>query len=128
MADKPTTRKMSDAHEKFLAELFDGEISVGSGNQFKDQMDGRNKRYDQAFALAWDGKSTLGKSVGVTREMWEKALEQSHGETPMLALRWYNDYRLEPALDLVVLNAYSFAEILAAARKWAEVEARLKNQ
>lgn len=119
---------MSDAHEKFLAKIFEGVRAAGSGNQFKDQMDGRNKRYDQAFALAWDGKSTLGKSVGVTREMWEKAVEQSHGETPMLALRWYTDYRLEGDLDLVVLNAHDFAEILQAARKWAEVEARLKNQ
>lgn len=89
-------------------------------------MDGRNKRYDQPFALAWDGKSTLGNSVGVTREMWYKAREQSHGEIPILALRWYEDYRLSADLDLVVLDINDFAEILEAARKWAQVEKSLK--
>lgn len=126
MATRPTTRQMSDSHEKFLAEALDGVRSAGSGNQFKDQMDGRNKRYDQPFALAWDGKSTLGNSVGVTREMWYKAREQSHGEIPILALRWYEDYRLSADLDLVVLDINDFAEILEAARKWAQVEKSLK--
>jgi hypothetical protein len=111
---------MSDSHEDFLADLLGGVKSVGSGNGFKDQMDGRNKRYDQPFALAWDGKSTLGNSVGVTREMWRKAVDQSHGEIPVLALRWYQDYRLQSDLDLVTLSAHDFVEILDAARKWKE--------
>lgn len=127
MATKPTTRQMSDAHEQFLAELFQGRVAAGSGNQAKDPMDGRNKRYDQPFALAWDGKSTLGESVGVTRSIWNKAVVQSHGEIPMLALRWYIDYRLQPDLDLVVLSAHDFAEILEAARKWATMERSLKQ-
>jgi hypothetical protein len=108
---------MSDKHEVFLAELLDGRRSKGSGNQYNDAMDGRNRRYEQAYAFAWDGKSTLGKSVGVTREMWSKAVEQSDGERPMLALRWYDDYRLNPGLDLVVVDANDFAELLQAARE-----------
>lgn len=127
MATKPTTRQMSDAHEKFLAELFQGRVAISSGNQAKDPMDGRNKRYDQPFALAWDGKSTLGESVGVTKAMWNKAVLQSHGEIPVLALRWYEDYRLRAEQDLVVLSAHDFAEILEAARKWASVEKGLKD-
>ena len=123
MAGKPTTREMSDAHEIFLAELFDGRRSAGSGNQAKDQMDGRNRRYEQPHALAWDGKSTYHGSASVSREMWRKAVEQSHGETPMIALRFYNSMvgnRLVSERDLVVLDAHDFAEILADARRWRE--------
>lgn len=124
MTRTPTTRDMSDAHEIFLADLFEGRRAIGSGNQPKDQMDGRNRRYDQAHALAWDGKSTRSGTVSIGREMWRKAREQSHGEIPMLALRFYNAVvnRLAPELDLVVLDANDFVEILADARKWREHE------
>lgn len=122
MTKKPTTRDMSDSHEIFLAEILDGRRSKGSGNQFNDAMDGRNKRYDQAHALAWDGKSTFAKSIGVTLEMWEKAREQSHGEIPMLALRWYDGWDLKPNHDLVVLDLHDFAEILQDARAYRETQ------
>jgi hypothetical protein len=119
MTEKPTTRALSDKHEIFLAELFDGRRTKGSGNQFNDQMDGRNRRYDQPHALAWDGKATQGKSVGITRAMWAKAVEQSNGETPLLALRWYGEgYSLRTELDLVTLDAHDFAAILADARAY----------
>jgi hypothetical protein len=111
---------MSDAHEIFLADLLDGRRAVGSGNQFNDQMDGRNRRYATRYALAWDGKATLSGSVSVSRAMWAKAVEQSHGETPMLALRFYDTERLAVGRDLVVLDAHDFAEILAAARAHAQ--------
>jgi hypothetical protein len=127
LASKPKTRQMSDKHEDYLADVLDGRKAVGSGNQFNDPMDGRNKRYDQPFALAWDGKSTLAASVTVTKQTWAKALEQAQGEIPMLALRWYGDYRLEPDLDLAVLDMRDFIEILAAARKWATMERSLKQ-
>lgn len=107
---------MSDAHEEFLADLLGGRRARGSGNQFNDQMDGRN-RTDTPFALAWDGKSTLGNAIGVSAEMWRKAKEQAGGEIPMLALRWYGDTRLTPARDLVVLDVNDFAAILEAARE-----------
>lgn len=127
MASKPNTREMSDRHEDYLADVLDGRKTVGSGNQFNDPMDGRNKRYDQPFALAWDGKSTLSASVTMTKQTWAKAVEQSKGEIPMLALRWYGDYRLESDLDLVVLDMRDFTEILEAARKWATMERSLKQ-
>jgi hypothetical protein len=122
-----TTRQMSDAHEVTLAKLLDGRRATGSGNQFNDQMDGRNQRYDQPYALAWDGKSTLGKSVGVSREMWLKAQQQAGGETPMLALRWYVDERLTVGQDLVVLDLHDFVEILEAARRWEVVKECLSS-
>jgi hypothetical protein len=119
---RPTTREMSDAHEVLLAQLLGGRRTKGSGNQFNDAMDGRNRRYDQAYAFAWDGKSTLGKSVGVTREMWEKAQRQAGGEMPMLALRWYDNERLAVGLDLIAVEFPDFLEVLEAARRYRQVK------
>lgn len=110
---KPGLRKrMGDLHEDFLHKLFGGRRARSSGNQFNDQMDGRLDRYEQTHAYAWDGKSTLAKSTTVSREMWAKAIEQSHGERPMLALRFYDDERLTVGLDLVVIDAHDMAELL----------------
>jgi hypothetical protein len=79
-------------------------------------MDGRNDRFTTPFALAWDGKATLSKSVSITRDMWAKAVEQAHGEIPLVALRFYANERLGVDEDLVVLRANDFASILEAAR------------
>lgn len=122
MVNKPTTRQMSDSHEKFLATLIDGIRMPGSGNQWARPTDARNKRYDTEFAFAVDGKSTLGKSIGVSQEMWTKVVEQADGERPMLALRWFSDYRLTVAQDLIVIDASDFAEILADARAYRAQE------
>lgn len=122
MVNRPTTRQMSDAHERFLADLIGGLRMPGSGNQWARQTDARNKRYDTEYPFAVDGKSTLGKSVGVTREMWDKVVEQANGELPALALRWYSDYRLTVAQDLVVIEAGDFASLLADARAYREQE------
>lgn len=104
--------KMGKAHEEFLADLFGGRRTRASGAVWKDQMDGRASRFNVPFAFAWDGKSTRGKSIGVTREMWAKAVEQASGERPMLALRWYTTDRLDVGEDLVVVSAHDFAEML----------------
>lgn len=113
---KPSTRKMSDAHEIFLAELFDAKRMRGSGNQFNNQMDVRGSIRDDPWAFAVDGKSTFGESIGVSLGMWEKAVEQSHDERTALALRWYSTYRLDVAQDLVVVDAVTFAEMLKELR------------
>lgn len=122
MVNKPTTRQMSDSHEKFLATLIDGIRMPGSGNQWARPTDARNKRYDTDYAFAVDGKSTLGKSIGVSQDMWNKVVEQADGERPMLALRWFSDYRLTVAQDLIVIDAGDFAEILADARAYRAKE------
>lgn len=107
---KPTTRKMSSKHEEFLAEIFGDKSSImpGSGSGWAKQMDVRGKHREEDFAFAVDGKATLRESISVTRAMWEKAVEQSHNETPALALRWYEDYQLTPGLDLVCVEAQDF--------------------
>lgn len=110
-----TTRQMSDAHEIFLAGLFHGRRSVNSGSQFNDAADGRNE-LGTIFPLAWDGKSTLGKSQSITLPTWDKLLYQAQGLRPVLALRWYATERLDVGRDLVVLDAHDFVEILEAAR------------
>lgn len=117
MASDPTTRDMSDKHELFLQQLFGGRRTPGSGNGFANQMDVRNNR-DEPLPLAIDGKSTFNKSVGVTLEMWEKAVEQAGDLTPVLALRWYvKDNTLTPKRDLVVIDANDFAEMIQVLRE-----------
>ena len=107
---------MSDKHEEFLCTLFGGRQTKGSGNQWRDPTDGRNNRMVQSYAFAWDGKSTLGKSVGVTREMWAKVVEQAGGERPMLPLRFYDNERLDVGLDLAVLNIYDLSDMISELR------------
>lgn len=129
MASDPTTRDLSDKHEDWLAELLGGRKTRGSGSTFADQMDGKNDRHETAHALAWDGKATRGKSVGVSREMWEKAVDQSHGLTTVLALRWYSPGNaLRPELDLIAMEANDFAELLADARAYREAQAKASRE
>lgn len=118
MASKPTTRQMSDSHEQFLEGVFRGKLMPGSGNQWAKQTDVRNKRHDVPFAFAVDGKSSFAKSISISLAMWDKLVEQANGERPALALRWYEDYRLQPVLDLIAIEAGEFEEILEAARKY----------
>lgn len=116
---KPTTREMSDAHEQFIVEQFGGTIQRGSGNQFNRQMDVIQS--PQGFyPMAFDGKSTLGQSISVSREMWGKAIQQSHGLTPALPLRFYDTWNLHPGLDLVVVSADTLAELHNYARWFHE--------
>jgi hypothetical protein len=106
--------EMAKRHEAFLAKLFKGRQMKGSGNQQSGQMDGRHDAHRQAVAFAWDGKSTFGASIQVSKRMWEKAVEQSHFEKPLIALRFYTNFRMQDAesLDLAVISAHDLAEIL----------------
>lgn len=127
-AARGTTRAMSDAHEAFIAKTFGGRITPGSGNQAANQMDVRQHRFDEAVAFAFDGKSTFANSITIDREKdWAKAIEQAHGERPAMPLRWYATRRLEPALDLVLVDAQDFAELLARSRAVSAVEALLER-
>lgn len=112
-------KDMGDAHEKHLAETLGMRQSRGSGNQWRDPIDGRHNHLDTEWAFAVDGKSTLAKSISVTRAMWEKAVEQAGAERPMLALRFYNDASLSRVgHDLAVCELDDFAALLEAARAW----------
>lgn len=113
-----TTRKMSDKHEDFLADILGGRKSKGSGNQWHNPADGRHNSHHQMFAFAWDGKSTLAKSASISLTMWEKIREQALPERPMVPLRFYRNESLSVALDLIVVDARDFAELLDAANAY----------
>lgn len=105
--------RMADKHEADLAELFGGRKSPGSGSQWHRQMDVRQSRFEVDIAFAFEGKSTLGKSLPISRDLWTKAVEQAGGERPALALRWYTDDRLSKVdIDLVAMRTDDLAELL----------------
>lgn len=111
-------RKMSDAHEKWLVSILGGRITPGSGSSWSNQMDGRHNHYtdEGEFSFAWDGKSTLGKSVTITRDMIEKAIEQAASEEPMLAFRFYANEELDVDHDWIAVKADVFADMLERVR------------
>ena len=115
-----TTREQSDAHEKFLAGLFNARQMPGSGNQFNGQADVRNDDRRQWHAYAVDGKATFGKSISVTRAMIEKIIEQAHNERPALAFRFYLDETMRDTVDWVAVSADDFFELLMDARSYRE--------
>lgn len=95
---------MSDAHEAHIAAVLKGRVTRGSGNQWRDQMDVKQHRFLGQYVFACDGKSTLGLSVGVTRAMWQKAIEQAQGAIPVIPLRFYSNSRLTGVdADLAIL-------------------------
>lgn len=114
---KPTTREMSDKHEGFVSDLLAFRQTRGSGNQFRDQTDGRHNPRDRHFAFAFDGKSTLGDSISISKSTWDKLVEQAHGLRPMLPLRYYSDYRLSVYRDLAVVDLHDLYEVLEAAER-----------
>lgn len=111
------THKMADKHESDLQEALGGRRTRGSGNQAANPMDGRHDRQRDLMAFAWDGKSTVGLGINVTRAMWEKAVEQAGGERPMLALRFYETERLDVKHDLVAMSLDDFKELLFYAER-----------
>ena len=108
-------RRMSKKHEEYLAKVFAGRVTPGSGNQPVNPMDVRQSRYERAVAFAIEGKSTLGKSISVTRAMLDKAKRQAHGERPMIALRFYNDDRLKGFEDWSLVRQDDLLELMEKA-------------
>ena len=124
-------KAMGDHHEGFLVDLFGGRQARGSGNQWRQPMDGRTSRKHLRFAFAWDGKSTLGKSLTIPLAMIRKAKEQAGGHRPMIALRFYDSEQalaLKPIEDWVAVKANDMAEILQEANILAEVEAHCEAE
>jgi hypothetical protein len=116
--DKGLNKRMGDHHEAYAAFVLNQRQTRGSGNQWRDQMDSKHNRTECVFAFANDGKSTLGKSISITRAMWAKAVEQAGGERPMLTLRFYDDASLKVHADLAACDLLDFAEMREDAEKW----------
>lgn len=118
------TRKMSIRHEDDLVVLLGGERTRNSGAVWSDQGDGHQTGLEQYWRFGWDGKSTLGKSIGVTREMIAKLRIQCRGLEPMLPMRWYANERLtEVDEDWIAIEAETFAQILTDANRFREIKA-----
>lgn len=107
-------KRMGDKHEDSVNALLDGYASRGSGNQWHNQLDGKMTRVVH-YPYGWDCKSTMGKSIGVSRKMWQKAVEQAGGVSPVIPLRFYDNERLDVGLDLAVVNLHDLAQLLQIA-------------
>jgi hypothetical protein len=110
-----TTVEMAQAHERYLAQVIGGRVCRGSGNQFNNQMDVRNQP-DLPFAIALDGKSTMGASITITLDMIQKAYDQAHELDAGFGLRWYHDETMRNATDWVAVPADVFERMLGMAR------------
>lgn len=107
---------MSDRHEADLASWLPfSRMTPGSGNGFANPTDVRQSRFHTEYAFAVDGKSTLSKSISVTRDMLDKLVEQSHGERPAMALRYYDNERLTSSEDWMLIRMDDFIELLEIA-------------
>jgi Holliday junction resolvase len=113
---------MSDSHEIHLAETYGLRRTKGSGNQWQNQTDARGHRMDEAVAFAVDGKSTLAKSISVTRADLDKLIEQSAGERPLLAVRFYDDEMLRGAEDWALVREDDLVELLERSRLLSAVQ------
>ncbi len=118
-------RRMSNVHEEALARHLCGRRTRGSGNQWRDQMDGSHDRLTETVAFRWDGKATFNKSISVTTEMWEKAVEQCSLERPMLGLRIYRDETLAVVVDLVAIGLEDMGELVERSRRLDDIEAAI---
>lgn len=118
-----TTRDMSDRHEAFLAEVLNGRKTKGSGSHWSDQTDGKQANGSGEFVFAWDGKSTLNKSISITLEMWGKLKRQASWSLPLLPLRFYLTTNGTRFLDLVVLRLRDFVDLQNTANEAAELRA-----
>lgn len=118
---------MGDAHEAFVASMLRGRQSRGSGNQWRDQADGRHDRHEQTVAFGWDCKSTLGKSLSITTTQWEKVVDQSGMERPAVPLRFYHDPRLRTFTDLIAISLHDLAELLELAERAKRYDDAVEN-
>lgn len=118
MPANPPTAEMGERHEQYLAEIFGGTETRASGSKWFDQGDVRNA-HDDPFAFCVDGKSTLGKSISVTRDMIAKIREQAQGESPAFGLRFYGNANLDQVdEDWVAVTGDDWTSVLADARAW----------
>jgi hypothetical protein len=128
-AQKDVRHRMSVLHENYVSEALGGTHSRGSGNQAANPSDGRQDHHTASVAFSWDCKATIAQSISVKVSDWEKIVEQSLGERPMLPIRLYSNDRLTAWLDLFVLAPDDFLELLDENRrltkKVEELEAEL---
>lgn len=119
---RKTTRAMSDAHEDHLAEVYGVRKTKASGSTWRDKTDARGHRRDDAVAFAFDGKSTLARSMSVTRADLDKLVEQALPERPCLAIRFYDNERLQGCEDWALIREDDLVELVERSRLLSEVQ------
>jgi hypothetical protein len=121
---------MADAHEADIAEWTQGTLQKGSGNQWHRQGDTKNGEHLVPLPITSDGKSTMGNSITVSRSMWLKLVEQTFNQNPAMFLRFYQPGTTvrNVDIDLALVKAGFFVEILAMARRWAAIEELLSER
>jgi hypothetical protein len=108
--------RMGLLHEEFLAAAVGGRRSKSSGAHWTDKADGRANHLTDEFAFAFDGKSTRGDSISITRAMLAKVREEADGERPMIGARFYDtDDLKEVSEEWVLITAADFAGMREAA-------------
>lgn len=122
----PTTRQMSDRHESDWADALGGWVTPGSGSTFAAQLDVHTSR-ERRFHWRLDGKSTLSRSISITRKMLDKLVEQAHSARPLLPIRFYDNERLTSAEDWVLARMADFVELDEAAAAAEKVRAYLET-
>lgn len=109
---KDIRRRMSDLHEAYISKLFGGYRHPGSGNQARNQGDGRRSAHQHQIGFVWDCKATLGKSISVSVDQIAKITEQAGLDKPLIPLRIYENDRLTHCVDLVAMSPDDLVEIL----------------
>ena len=110
-AKKPTTRAMSDRHEQYINNILGGRRTRNSGAVWSDPTDVRMDVREDRLAFAADGKSTLGQSITLKREDWDKLKDQAGDLTPIMPIRFYDTYRLDVGLDLWLMDDNTFVDM-----------------
>lgn len=103
---------MSALHEEYIAKLFGGQQHPGSGNQDRNQGDGRRSGHCFGIGWVWDCKATVGKSISISLDQIEKITEQAGMDKPLIPIRIYENDRLTHCVDLVAMRPDDLREIL----------------
>lgn len=110
-------QKLWERHEGDIAELFGGQLTLGSGNKFEKldiQVDRNGTTWRPLIECKCTSKGSYGVKVGLWDEIVQHVYERSDEMRPMLALRFYGPDvgRNTPILaDLAIQDINHVAEM-----------------
>lgn len=97
-----TNKELSVDQENELAFLLNGRRTRASGASSHDPGD-----VITPIEMI-EAKVTRGKSISVTKDMWEKIRNEAHtGRKPLIALRWVGEND-RPLFDLIVTDVNDY--------------------
>lgn len=104
--------KYSQRHEREVAQALGGEVVAQSGAGAQ-KLDVLGPRGPADWRLRVSCKSTVGKSIGITRAMIDEAevaTAFSYGERPAIALRFYDEKGNRVLKDLIAVTIDDWVE------------------